>query len=100
MLSKFQGDRSTPSESKLLCFTNNFISQPLLQQNSQPNGSPAKFSLGDRVRWFRVPTQDFGLVCECFYGLESSVQAVGWHYSIQLDPNSPSFAHCKMDYGL
>lgn len=68
--------------------------------NSQANGSPAKFSLGDRVRWFRVPTQDFGLVCECFYGLESSVQAVGWHYSIQLDPNSPSFAHCKMDYGF
>ena len=61
---------------------------------------PAKFNIGDRVRWFRVPTQDFGLVRDRFYGTEGSVEAVGWHYFVQLDPNSPSFRHCKKDYGF
>jgi hypothetical protein len=60
----------------------------------------SKFNVGDRVRWFRVPTKDFGVVIGRFYSLESSVQAVGWHYSIQLDPDSPSFTHCKIDYGF
>ena len=59
-----------------------------------------KFNLEDRVYWFRVPTQDFGIVVGRFYGIEGSVQASGWHYTIQLDPNSPSFAHCKTDYGF
>jgi len=62
--------------------------------------NPAKFKIGDRVRWFRVPTQDFGIVIECFYGSEGSVEAVGWHYLVQLDSESPSFAHCKEDYGF
>ena len=61
---------------------------------------PAKFNLGDRVYWFRVPSQDFGTVLDCFYGAEGSVQALGWHYTIQLDPDSPSFDHCKFDYGF
>jgi hypothetical protein len=61
---------------------------------------PPKFSLGDRLRWFRVPTQDFGVVADHFYGLEGSVQAEGWHYLIRLDPQSPSFSHCKEDYGF
>ncbi|MBW4659698.1 MAG: hypothetical protein KME15_13560 [Drouetiella hepatica Uher 2000/2452] len=47
-----------------------------------------------------MPTKDFGVVIGRFYSLESSVQAVGWHYSIQLDPDSPSFTHCKIDYGF
>lgn len=59
-----------------------------------------RFNVGDRVYWFRVPTQDFGVVVERFYGTEGSVQALGWHYTIQLDPNSPSFAHCKTDDGF
>lgn len=59
-----------------------------------------RFNLGDHVRWFRVPTQDFGVVIDRFYGSESSVQAIGWHYQVQLDPHSPSFAHCKLDYGF
>lgn len=61
---------------------------------------PPKFSSGDRVCWFRVPTQDFGVVTDRFYGLEGSVQAEGWHYLIRLDPQSPSFSHCKEDYGF
>ncbi|WP_448287833.1 hypothetical protein [Phormidesmis priestleyi] len=36
-----------------------------------------KFNLGDRVIWFRVPTQDFGVVSALFHGSEGSVQAVG-----------------------
>ncbi|MBW4694179.1 MAG: hypothetical protein KME27_20745 [Lyngbya sp. HA4199-MV5] len=60
----------------------------------------AKFHLGDRVCWFRVSTQDFGVVIDRFYGTEGSVQALGWHYTIQLDSSSPSFAHCKIDYGF
>ncbi|MBD3886411.1 hypothetical protein IFO70_32515 [Phormidium tenue FACHB-886] len=61
---------------------------------------PPRFNLDDRVRWHRVPTQDFGVVVERFYGTEGSVQALGWHYMIQLDVDSPSFAHCKTDCGF
>lgn len=61
---------------------------------------PAKFNVGDRVRWFRVATQDFGTVVNRFFGAESSVRAIGWHYQVQLHPDSPSFAHCREDYGL
>ena len=61
---------------------------------------PPRFNVGNRVCWFRVPTQDFGIVVDRFYGIEGSVQASGWHYTIQLDPNSPSFAHCKTDCGF
>jgi len=60
----------------------------------------ARFNLGDRVYWFCVPTQDFGIVVDRFYGTEGSVQALGWHYTIQLDPNSSSFGHCKIDCGF
>ena len=59
-----------------------------------------KFDLGDRVRWFCVVTQDFGIVVERFYGTEGSVQALGWHYTVRLDPDSPSFEYCKTDYGF
>lgn len=72
----------------------------VVSAEDEPALTPAKFNLGDRVYWFRVPTQDFGLVVERFYGTEGSVQAIGWHYTIELDPNSPSFAHCKTDYGF
>ena len=75
----------------------------------EPVLTPAKFALGDlgeisaeadRVYWFRVPTQDFGIVVNRFYCTEGSVQALGWHYTIQLDPHNPSFAHCKTDFGF
>jgi hypothetical protein len=61
---------------------------------------PPKFRVGDLVCWFRVPTQDFGIVVEQFYGMEGSVRELGWHYRIQLDPDSPSFDYCKTDYGF
>lgn len=59
-----------------------------------------KFDLGDRVYWFRVATQDFGVVLERFYGTEGSVEGLGWHYTIRLDPDSPSFKYCKTDDGF
>lgn len=71
-----------------------------LVTNIESAVAPAKFRLGDRVRWFRVPTQDFGTVVNCFYSTEGSVQALGWHYLIQLDPRSSSFTHCKFDLGF
>ena len=73
-----------------------------LQSVETASCSPAlpKFELGDRVFWYRVPTQDFGVVVDRFYGMEGSVQALGWHYAIQLDAASPSLAHCKLDYGF
>lgn len=61
---------------------------------------PPKFSLGDRVCWHRVPSCDFGVVRDRFYGTEGSVQATGWHYLVELAPQSPSFSHCKEDYGF
>lgn len=79
------------------------IDQPfhsVVLAEGEPALTPAKFNRGDRVYWFRVPTQDFGIVVDCFYGTEGSVQAIGWHYTIALDPNSPSFAHCKTDCGF
>ena len=80
---------------------NNQLNQPsVVLGNSELFIALAKFNAGDRVRLFRVPTQDFGVVIDCFYGSESSVQAVGWHYQVQLDPCSPSFAHCRVDYGF
>lgn len=70
---------------------------PLLNCSICP---PPKFSIGDRVCWSRVPTKDFGAVIDRFYGSEGSVQAEGWHYLIRLNPQSPSFSHCKEDYGF
>jgi hypothetical protein len=61
---------------------------------------PPKFSLSDRVYWFRVPTKDFGTVIERFYRTEGSVQKLGWHYTIRLDPDSPSFEYCKAGCGF
>lgn len=58
-----------------------------------------KYDSGDRVYWFRVATQDFGVV-ERFYGTEGSVEGLGWHYTIRLDLDSPSFEYCKTDYGF
>lgn len=77
----------------------NTINSQIAREDSISQANP-KFKVGDRVRWFRVPTQDFGVVIECFYGSEGSVEAVGWHYLVQLDSQSPSFAHCKEDYGF
>jgi hypothetical protein len=62
--------------------------------------TPAKFNIGDCVCWCRVPSRDFGIIVERFYGAEGSIKALGWHYTIQLDPDSPSFDHCKIDYGF
>ncbi|MGG6270675.1 hypothetical protein ACQ4M3_38865 [Leptolyngbya sp. AN03gr2] len=67
---------------------------------SNVDKSSSRFNVGDRVRWFRVPTQDFGTVIDRVYGSEGSVQVLGWHYLVQLDTHSPSFAHCKTDYGF
>lgn len=67
-----------------------------------PLNSPSlpKFNIGDRVYWFRVATQDFGVVLERFYGTEGSVEGLGWHYTVRLDPDSPSFKYCKTDDGF
>ncbi|MBD3886820.1 hypothetical protein IFO70_34855 [Phormidium tenue FACHB-886] len=80
--------------------SSNPLHQLIVGSDGQPPVSLAKFNIGDRVRWFRVPTQDFGVVVERFYGPEGSVQALGWHYTVQLDVDSPSFAHCKTDCGF
>lgn len=75
-------------------------SSPVAPASDGSIAPPAKFKLGDRVRWYRVPTQDFGVVVDRFHGTEGSVKADGWHYVVQLDAASPSFAHCKLDYGF
>ena len=75
------------------------ITDLMIRESFDVQSSP-RFNLGDRVYWFRVPTQDFGVVVERSYGAEGSVQALGWHYTIQLSPGSPSFTYCKTDVGF
>jgi hypothetical protein len=71
-----------------------------ISEEEQTVQTPAKFNIGDRVCWHRVPSRDFGVVRDRFYGAEGSVQAIGWHYLVELAPQSPSFSHCKEDYGF
>ncbi|MBD1870379.1 hypothetical protein H6G00_04835 [Leptolyngbya sp. FACHB-541] len=80
--------------------SNDPICQPIVGSVDGQLPSSVKFNIGDRVSWFRVLTQDFGVVSDRFYGLEGSVQADGWHHFARLDSQSLSFAHCKKDYGF
>lgn len=66
---------------------------PVCLPNQVPAALPTpKFHLGQSVYWAYVPSQDFGFVIGIVYAAEASTQALGYHYAVQLDPNSPSFA--------
>jgi hypothetical protein len=51
-----------------------------------------KFQIGQRVYWKAIADPDFGRIVGVVWATEGSVQALGYHYAIQLDPASPSIA--------
>lgn len=64
---------------------------PLTLPSPLPDPLPApKFQLGQQVYWAMVSTQDYGRVVGCVFATETSVQALGYHYIVQLDAASPS----------
>jgi hypothetical protein len=66
---------------------------PVVLPEQMPQRLPApKFQLGQTVKWACVPTGDYGRVVGVVYGNEGSVRETGFHYAIQLDLNSPSYA--------
>lgn len=52
---------------------------------------PARFQIGQSVYWTHVPSHDFGRIIGLVYSSEATVQALGYHYAVQLDPSSPSY---------
>ena len=68
-----------------------FLVPPVVLPQSLPDRLlPPKFSIGQQVVWAKTQSRDYGYVIGIFYAAEASVQAVGYHYAIQLAPDSPS----------
>ncbi len=68
-----------------------FLVLPVVLPRSLPDRLlPPKFSIGQQVVWAKTQSQDYGYVIGIFYAAEASVQAMGYHYAIQLALDSPS----------
>ena len=48
------------------------------------------FQLDQTLKFCKVPTGDFGRVVGYVFAAAASVQAIGFHYLLVLDPESPS----------
>lgn len=59
-----------------------------------------KFKIGQTVVWAQVPTRGFGRIIGLVYACSVSVTAVGYHYAIALDPDSPSRRDCAADWAF
>jgi hypothetical protein len=51
---------------------------------------PPLFQLDQTLKFGKVPTGDFGRVVGYVFAAAASVQAIGFHYLLVLDPESPS----------
>ncbi len=51
---------------------------------------PPKFQLDQTLKFGKVPAGDFGRVVGYVFAAAASVQAMGFHYLLVLDPESPS----------
>jgi hypothetical protein len=51
---------------------------------------PPLFQLDQTLKFCKVPTGDFGRVVGYVFAAAASVQAIGFHYLLVLDPESPS----------
>ncbi|HEY9626100.1 MAG TPA: hypothetical protein V6C84_02255 [Coleofasciculaceae cyanobacterium] len=49
-----------------------------------------KFQIGDRVCWYPLPAQDFGIITGLEYAPAAHLQSWAWKYIIWLDRHSPS----------
>ncbi len=71
-----------------------------------PNALPAclpepKFQIGSVVSWTYVSNPDFGCVVGIVYTSEASTKAIGFHYAVLLDINSPSRSYGVLfDWGF
>lgn len=59
-----------------------------------------KFEIGQTVFWARVAPHGFGTIIGLVYAHSVSVAAIGYHYAIALDSNSPSRADCAADWAF
>lgn len=59
-----------------------------------------KFKLGEWVRWYQVPSGDFGRVIGVIYTHEASCLAAGLHYLVLLDEESPSRNIVSCDFAF
>ncbi|HEY9630504.1 MAG TPA: hypothetical protein V6C84_24680 [Coleofasciculaceae cyanobacterium] len=73
-------------------------SNPVFLTSTLPDVLPqnlptTKFQIGQYVRWAYVSSHDFGRIAGIVWASEASIQAIGYHYAIQLDPSSHSYAN-------
>lgn len=75
---------------------------PLTLPDPLPETFPApKFHIGQQVYWSLVSTQDHGRIVGCVFAQETNVQAIGYHYVVQLDADSPSQSFgIQVDWGF
>jgi hypothetical protein len=74
---------------------------PITLLNPLPTDLPApKFHIGQEVLWASTPTHGFGQIIGLVFADGVSVQQTGYHYAVQLDPQSPSSNDCVADWGF
>jgi hypothetical protein len=49
-----------------------------------------RYHINQTIKFTKVPTGDWGRICGLIYATSVTVQAVGYHYLITLDPSSKS----------
>lgn len=59
-----------------------------------------RFGIGQRVVWSQVSSHGFGRIVGLVFAQSVSVVAVGYHYAIALDKDSPSRAECVADWAF
>jgi len=61
------------------------------------NVPPPKLKIGDRVRWYPLPTQDFGIITGLEYAPTNRLPSWNWRYVVWLDARSPSYTWVSVD---
>lgn len=59
-----------------------------------------KFQIGQRVYWKALSNPDFGHIVGVVWATEASVRAIGYHYSVLLEPDSPSSSFIQLDWAF
>lgn len=77
------------------------IVSPIAIIDPPPECLPApRFQLGQQVIWAQVPTHGYGTIIGVVFASAVSTQAIGYHYAVQFDANSPSKADCLADWAF
>lgn len=80
---------------------NRALLSPVVVSESLSERLPTpKFELGQTVAWANVETRGFGKIIGIVFARAASVEAIGFHYAIELDSQSPSCDDCAADWGF